>query len=40
MLLIDGRELVVRHVEGIVKAAELPLDAPLEAKLHSAGGDT
>ena len=33
--LIDGRELVVRHVEGIVKAAELPLDAPLEVKLHS-----
>lgn len=33
--LIEGRELVVRHVEGIVKAAELPLDAPLEVKLHS-----
>ena len=33
--LIEGRELLVRHVEGIVKAAELPLDAPLEVKLHS-----
>ena len=33
--LLEKRELVVRHVEGIVEAAELPLDAPLEVKLHS-----
>lgn len=33
--LLEERELVARHVEGIVEAAELPLDAPLEVKLHS-----
>ena len=33
--LLEERELVARHVESIVEAAELPLDASLEVKLHS-----
>lgn len=33
--LLEERELVARHVESIVEAAELPLDALLEVKLHS-----
>ena len=33
--LLDERELVARHVKRIVEAAELPLEGPLEVKLHS-----